>query len=145
MPHYFAADELAIVEGGADVAAAFAALPFDHLLFTGSTAVGRLVMQAAAANLTPLTLELGGKSPTLILEDADLDQAVARVMSGKSVNAGQTCIAPIMCCCPKRCMRLLSKKRALGWAEHYPDLAANPDYSHIINENQHQAFARAVG
>ena len=138
VPHYFAADELAIVEGGADVAAAFAALPFDHLLFTGSTAVGRLVMQAAAANLTPLTLELGGKSPTLILEDADLDQAVARVMSGKWVNAGQTCIAPDYVLLPQALHAAFIEKARAWVGRHYPDLAANPDYSHIINENQHR-------
>ena len=136
VPQYFAADELAIIEGDADVAAAFSALPFDHLLFTGSTAVGRLVMRAAAANLTPVTLELGGKSPTLILDDADLDQAVARVMSGKLVNAGQTCIAPDYVLLPPALQAAFIEKARAWVAQHYPNLAANRDYSHIINPTQ---------
>ncbi|MGA7295922.1 MAG: coniferyl aldehyde dehydrogenase [Rhodanobacteraceae bacterium] len=91
---HFAADEVHVVTGDADVGKAFAALPFDHLLFTGSTDVGRKVMQAASANLTPVTLELGGKSPALVAPGARLDHAVERILFGKSVNAGQTCIAP---------------------------------------------------
>ena len=136
VPQYFADNELAIIEGDADVAAAFSALPFDHLLFTGSTAVGRLVMRAAAANLTPVTLELGGKSPTLILDDADLDQAVARVMSGKLVNAGQTCIAPDYVLLPPALQAAFIEKARAWVAQHYPNLAANRDYSHIINPTQ---------
>ena len=77
-----------------DIAKAFASLPFDHLIFTGSTRVGRLVAEAAGRNLTPVTLELGGKSPVIIDRSADLDQAAARIAYGKLLNAGQTCIAP---------------------------------------------------
>ncbi|UOO82090.1 coniferyl aldehyde dehydrogenase [Uruburuella testudinis] len=138
VPQYFDDDELAVIEGGADIAAAFTALPFDHLLFTGSTAVGRKVMQAATANLTPVTLELGGKSPTLILEDADLDRAVARVMGGKLLNAGQTCIAPDYVLLPEAFQTAFIEK-ARAWVNtHYPDTADNPDYSHIINSRQHR-------
>ena len=90
----FPADRVAVATGGAEVAAAFAALPFDHLVFTGSTAVGRKVMAAAAANLVPLTLELGGKSPAIVCPDAPLPRVAARLASGKWFNAGQTCIAP---------------------------------------------------
>ena len=90
----FPADRVAVVLGGVDVATAFSSLPFDHLLFTGSTAVGRKVMAAAAANLTPVTLELGGKSPCVIGPDFPLPLAAARIASGKWLNAGQTCIAP---------------------------------------------------
>ena len=90
----FPEDRVAMALGGADVAAAFAALPFDHLVFTGSTAVGRKVMQAAAKNLTPVTLELGGKSPAIVCPDFPLEQAAARIATGKWFNGGQTCIAP---------------------------------------------------
>ncbi len=83
-----------MVNGSAEVAQEFVALPFDHLLFTGSTAVGRHVMRAAAQNLTPVTLELGGKSPAIIGPEARLDVAAERIMLGKCLNAGQTCIAP---------------------------------------------------
>jgi len=90
----FPADRVAVAEGDAGVGAAFAALPFDHLVFTGSTAVGRKVMAAAAANLTPLTLELGGKSPAIVCADYPVERAAARLASGKWFNGGQTCIAP---------------------------------------------------
>ena len=90
----FPAAKVATVLGGAEIGAAFAHLPFDHLLYTGSTAVGRLVMQAAADNLTPVTLELGGKSPCIIGDDAVLSSAVESIVHGKLLNAGQTCIAP---------------------------------------------------
>ena len=90
----FAPDEVACVGGGADVAVALSSLPLDHLLFTGSTGNGRTVMAAAAQNLTPVTLELGGKSPALIAPDADLVRAARAILAGKLMNAGQTCVAP---------------------------------------------------
>ena len=83
-----------MVNGGADVAEEFSSLPFDHLLFTGSTRVGKLVMKAAAENLTPVTLELGGKSPALVHPDYPLERAAERILTGKLYNAGQTCVAP---------------------------------------------------
>ena len=89
MPH-----SVTVVNGGADVAQAFCRLPFDHLLFTGSTGVGRQVMHAAADNLTPVTLELGGKSPVIIDESANIHVAARRIAWGKWLNAGQTCVAP---------------------------------------------------
>lgn len=94
VPQYFSVEELSVVEGSVEVATAFSALPFDHLLFTGSTPVGRKVALAAAANLTPVTLELGGKSPAIVAGDADLEHAAAAIVFGKGMNAGQTCIAP---------------------------------------------------
>lgn len=90
----FPPERVAVALGDGDVAAAFSALPFDHLFFTGSTAVGRKVLAAAAPNLTPVTLELGGKSPAIIAEGYPLERAAARIASGKWLNAGQTCIAP---------------------------------------------------
>ncbi|MDF5612724.1 aldehyde dehydrogenase family protein, partial [Vibrio parahaemolyticus] len=82
-----------VFEGEADVAQAFSQLPFDHLLFTGSTSVGRAVAKAAAENLTPVTLELGGKSPVIIAKDADMKKAVDAILFGKCINAGQICVA----------------------------------------------------
>lgn len=90
----FSEDEVVMIEGEADVAAQFSALPFDHILFTGSTAVGKLVMKSAAENLTPVTLELGGKSPVLIDNTVPIQQVVERIIVGKSANNGQLCIAP---------------------------------------------------
>ena len=90
----FDGNEFAVINGGAQIGQAFAELPFDHLFFTGSTTVGRKIALAAAANLTPITLELGGKSPALINADADLAALAPRLVAGKLLNAGQTCIAP---------------------------------------------------
>nr|WP_289072600.1 aldehyde dehydrogenase family protein [uncultured Halomonas sp.] len=94
IPQHFTQEEFCVIEGGADVAKTFSALAFDHLVFTGSTQIGRQVATAAAANLTPVTLELGGKSPALVASDADLDSAAEAIIFGKGFNAGQTCIAP---------------------------------------------------
>ncbi|HRO14998.1 MAG TPA: aldehyde dehydrogenase family protein [Paracoccus sp. (in: a-proteobacteria)] len=136
MGRHFDPQVVAVVTGDADVARAFTALPFDHLLFTGSTAVGRKVMAAAAPNLTPVTLELGGKSPALVAPDARLDHAAARIMTGKLLNAGQTCTAPDYALVPRdRVADFIAACRA--WVgRHYPRLADNPDYSAIINAAQ---------
>ena len=136
---HFPADEVAVVNGDAEVARAFAALPFDHLLFTGSTAVGHEVMRAAAANLTPVTLELGGKSPAIIGPGARLGHAVERIMFGKLVNAGQTCIAPDYVLLPRaQVADFIEQARAVA-ASLYPDTAANPHYAGIASERH---FAR---
>ncbi|WP_144979755.1 aldehyde dehydrogenase family protein [Halomonas sp. C22] len=94
VPQYFTDDEFVVIEGGEDVAADFSALPFDHLIFTGSSRVGRLVAAAAATNLTPVTLELGGKSPALVASDVDMESAAEAIVFGKGFNNGQTCLAP---------------------------------------------------
>lgn len=133
---YFTRDELVVVNGDAEVAARFSSLPFDHLLFTGSTAVGKLVMRAAAANLTPVTLELGGKSPTIVLDDADLPNAVARIMIGKLLNAGQTCIAPDYVWLPEGQVAAFVEEARAWVARHYPNPVANQDYTRIISERQ---------
>ncbi|GGP27836.1 aldehyde dehydrogenase [Silvimonas amylolytica] len=91
---YFSPDEVVVYGGKVEEARAFVSLPFDQILFTGSTDVGRSVMTAAAGNLTPVVLELGGKSPALILDECDFEQAVSRILYGKLVNGGQTCVAP---------------------------------------------------
>jgi coniferyl-aldehyde dehydrogenase len=135
---YFDSDIVSIILGDATVGAAFARLPFDHLLFTGSTRVGHEIMRAAADNLTPVTLELGGKSPAIIGPDYALGKAVERIMVGKLMNAGQTCIAPDYVLVPEgRVEAFLAEARAMV-ARCYPDLANTPDYSSIINDQHFQ-------
>ncbi len=129
----FPGGEVAVVNGDADVARQFASLPFDHLLFTGSTAVGRKVMQAAAQNLTPVTLELGGKSPTIVGPECDLREAADKILFGKCLNAGQTCIAPDYVLLPRGSESAFVKAASDVLATRYPDLADNDDYSAIIN------------
>ena len=124
--------------------AAFSALPFDHLFYTGSTEIGRRVMRAAAENLTPVTLELGGKSPCIIGRDAALPAAAESIATGKLLNAGQTCIAPDYILVPEDI-----RDRFVGLIREavtrlYPSLAANPDYTSIVNARQwpHHAVYR---
>jgi coniferyl-aldehyde dehydrogenase len=130
----FAADEVWVVTGDASVGKQFAALPFDHLVFTGSTAVGREVAQAAARNLTPVTLELGGKSPAIIDASCNLDGVIDRIAWGKLINAGQTCIAPDYMLVPRNDVdRFVAQLRA-SMTRLYPKFRSNPDYSGIISE-----------
>ncbi len=133
----FSADEISVFQGGVAVGAAFAGLPFDHLLYTGSTNVGRKVMAAAAENLTPVTLELGGKSPAIIAPDAALDAAVASIVRGKLFNAGQTCVAPDYALVPEGRVDDFVEKALAVAAKFYPDLPDNPDYSAIVNQAQY--------
>jgi coniferyl-aldehyde dehydrogenase len=133
----FPEDRVVTVLGGPEVAAAFAALPFDHLFFTGSTAVGRKVMAAAAPNLTPVTLELGGKSPVIIAPGYSIATAVDRIAAGKFLNAGQTCIAPDYVLLPQASIAEFVSEMQKYISQRYPDLAANPDYSSIVNPGQY--------
>jgi acyl-CoA reductase-like NAD-dependent aldehyde dehydrogenase len=134
----FEPDEVCVVQGGPNVAAKFSALPFDHLLFTGSTEVGRKVAAAAAQNLTPVTLELGGKSPAIVMPSADLDRAARRIMWGKTVNAGQVCVAPDYVLVPRDQLAEFSAKAEAAMRKFYPKGAASKDYCGIISE-QHLA------
>ena len=130
--------QVAIIEGEVDVSSAFAEQPWDHLIFTGSTAVGRIVMGAAAKNLTPVTLELGGKSPAIIAPGADMHAAVERICFGKSLNAGQTCIAPDYVLVEEgRQQEFINTYQAI-FARMYPKVKDNSDYTAIINERQHE-------
>lgn len=129
----FAAEEIAVVNGDAEAAREFSSLPFDHLLFTGSTAVGHHVMRAASENLTPVTLELGGKSPAIIGPGAGFEKAVERILVGKTLNAGQTCIAPDYVLVPEgQQQRFIDSARRV-FAAMYPDLANNNDYTSIVS------------
>jgi coniferyl-aldehyde dehydrogenase len=130
----FAADEVSVVTGDASVGKQFAALPFDHLVFTGSTAVGREVAQAAAKNLTPVTLELGGKSPAIIDASCNLDRVIDRIAWGKLINAGQTCIAPDYMLVPRGDVDRFVARIRSSMTRLYPKFRSNPDYSGIISE-----------
>ncbi len=132
----FSPDEVVVVQGGADVGAEFTALPFDHLLFTGSTAVGKHVMAAAAPNLTPVTLELGGKSPAIIAPDYPIEHAADRIAFGKCFNAGQTCVAPDYVFVPRAKRDAFVAALMASFAKRYPTLADNPDYTAIVNARQ---------
>jgi len=130
----FAPEEVAIVEGAADVAAAFTRLPFDHLLFTGSSAVAKHVMRAAAENLTPVTLELGGKSPVVYGRSARHDEAAARLAHGKLAFGGQVCVTPDYVLAPAGQERALADRILNEAAKLYPTLHSNDDYTAIIND-----------
>ncbi|MCW8845601.1 MAG: coniferyl aldehyde dehydrogenase [Gammaproteobacteria bacterium] len=132
---------MAVVNGGADVAAAFSAKPFDHILFTGSTNVGRLVMQAAAKNLTPVTLELGGKSPTIIGPECDLEMAAERLAFTKALNAGQTCVAPDYVMVQEGRQQEFVAALTRVFSGLYRTLAENDDYTSIINDSQYQRLS----
>ena len=134
----FGPDEIAVVTGAAEVAAAFSALPFDHLVFTGSTAVGRKVMSAASANLTPVTLELGGKSPAVVAPGYPLARAATRILAGKLLNAGQTCIAPDYALVPRASVETfvaLARERARVM---YPTGLADREYCSVVDRRQYQ-------
>jgi coniferyl-aldehyde dehydrogenase len=134
----FPSDRVAVATGDAALGAAFSALPFDHLVFTGSTAVGRKVMAAAAANLTPLTLELGGKSPAIVAADYPPEQAAARLATGKWFNGGQTCIAPdYVLVDHARRDALVAALRTQAQAR-YGDPGNDDDYTRIVNEGQYR-------
>ncbi|MDF8331604.1 coniferyl aldehyde dehydrogenase [Novosphingobium cyanobacteriorum] len=132
-PRYFSEDEVAVIVGGPDVGADFCSLPFDHLLFTGATSVGRHVMRAAAENLVPVTLELGGKSPTIIGRSADLKRSAERIALGKMMNAGQICLAPDYLMVPEDLQGQAIDAMRQSVTAMYPTLLANDDYTSVIN------------
>ena len=140
----FTAEEVAVVEGGPEVARELTSLPLDHLLFTGSTHVGRMVATAAAQNLTSTTLELGGKSPTLIHPDYPLAKAAERIVIGKMFNAGQTCIAPDYVLVKEGSEQRFAEAFKAVLARLYPDLANNPDYTSIANPRAYERMKALV-
>ena len=134
----FPSERVSVVLGGPELAAAVSALPLDHLLFTGSTSVGKLVMAAAARNLTPVTLELGGKSPTIIAPDFNVTHAAKRIAAMKLLNAGQTCIAPDYVMLPEAQRDAFVAAFEAEVRSSYPALASNLDYTSIVNTRQAQ-------
>jgi coniferyl-aldehyde dehydrogenase len=147
----FDEDRVAVILGDVAVGRSFASTAFDHLLFTGSTEVGRHVMRAASENLTPVTLELGGKSPTIVTDDVPMDMAAERICFGKAFNAGQTCVAPDYVLCPENRVDEFVRAFEQAFTKMYPDLHRNLDYTCIVNERQHRRLlgylddARAMG
>jgi coniferyl-aldehyde dehydrogenase len=139
---YFAPEEVCVVTGGPEVAGAFSSLPFDHLVFTGSTATGRRVMAAAAENLVPVTLELGGKSPVIMGRSADLAKAGERIAWGKMMNAGQICLAPDYLIVPEEKEQEAIAGVVAGASAMYPTLLDNEDYTAIVSDRH---FARLKG
>ncbi len=132
----FPEDQVAVILGEVDTAVAFSRLPFDHLLFTGSTQVGRQVMRAAADNLTPVTLELGGKSPAIVSAGVPLADAAERIAFGKTLNAGQTCVAPDYVLVPRPRLDGFVDAYRQAVRRFYPQLVDNPDYTSLINARQ---------
>ncbi|MDF4988046.1 coniferyl aldehyde dehydrogenase [Vibrio parahaemolyticus] len=127
-----------VFEGEADVAQAFSQLPFDHLLFTGSTNVGRAVAKSAAENLTPVTLELGGKSPVIITEDADMKKTVDAILFGKCINAGQICVAPDYAFVPQERVEEFITLFLKRFEKLYLKSNKNQKLTHIINQRQYE-------
>lgn len=136
---FFPSDELAVVTGGPDVAAEFSRQPWNHLVFTGSTSVGKLIMKAAAENLVPVTLELGGKSPVLIGRDADIGNAAERIAVGKSANSGQLCVSPDVVWVHEAQTEALITALQAVYNGLFPTIAGNPDVVPVVNARH---FAR---
>ena len=141
---YFDKSEAAVFTGDAEVGAAFSALPFDHLLFTGGTQIGKKVMKAASENLVPVTLELGGKSPVIVDEDANLSEVAKKVMRGKTMNAGQICLAPDYLMLPKGKSKEFANASSEVIGEMFEDLKYNEDYTSVINERHYERINELV-
>ncbi len=147
----FSEEEIAVVTGGPEVGQAFASLAFDHMIFTGATSIARHVMRAAAENLVPLTLELGGKSPVIIGKSADLSVAAARIMNGKTLNAGQICLAPDYVLAPKDKVESFVTAAQASVSKMFPTIKDNPDYTSIVAQRHYDRImgyvddARAKG
>lgn len=149
---YYTEEEVAVATGGPDIGAAFTKLPFDHIVFTGATSIAHHVMRAAADNLVPLTLELGGKSPVVLGKSADLEKAAARIMAGKTMNAGQICLAPDYAFVPEdKTGDFVGAAQAAVGKMFADGLKDNDDYTSIVNQrhfdrlNSYLDDARAKG
>ena len=140
----FSEDQISIIEGEVDIAAQFSALPFDHIMFTGSTAVGKHVMKAASANLTPVTLEVGGKSPTVITPDMDIMGAVQRILFSKSLNAGQICVAPDYILLPKAKVNEFVEAYKSYFKKLYPAGLESKDLTSVINLRQYTRLKSVI-
>lgn len=140
----FDEDQVAVFGGDAKASGDFAAMPFDHLLFTGSSSVGRKVMLAAAENLTPVTLELGGKSPVIVDRDFPIDEAAQRILWGKIFNAGQTCVAPDYLLVPRGTADEFVLQLARKFAEYFPEGAGSDDYTAVIDARNHDRLQQML-
>ena len=133
----FAEDQVALLTGEDVSGRAFTAKPWDHIVFTGSTAAGKQVMRAAADNLTPVTLELGGKSPAIVGTEVPIEDAAERIAWGKMLNSGQTCVAPDYVLCPERRVGHFISAFRQAVTRMYPSLKGNPDFTGIENDQQY--------
>jgi coniferyl-aldehyde dehydrogenase len=140
----FPHDYVTVITGGPEVASEFSALPFDHLLFTGSTRVGAMVMRAASDNLTPVTLELGGKSPAIVHASYPIERAIHRIIVGKLYNAGQTCIAPDYVLVPRGREAEVERAAQEIVPRLYPTLVGNPDYTRILSRGHYARLETAL-
>ncbi len=140
----FDPDHVTVITGGPEVGEVFTRLPFDHLVFTGSTKLGKIVMRAAAENLVPVTLELGGKSPAIIGEDMAIEVGARKVMLGKLFNAGQTCIAPDYVLVPEGKVSAFVDAAKAIVKDMYPTLATNPDYTSIVSARHYDRLSGYV-
>jgi coniferyl-aldehyde dehydrogenase len=138
VPKYFAEEEMAVFTGDAEVGMAFSKLAFDHMIFTGATGVGRHIMRAAADNLVPVTLELGGKSPTIVGRSADKKKAGERIALGKMMNAGQICLAPDYLMVPSDQESDVIEAVRAGVTAQYPKLLHNDDYTSVVNGRNYE-------
>lgn len=143
-PRHFAPEEVAVITGGPDVGQAFCGLAFDHLLFTGATSIGRHVLRAAADNLVPVTLELGGKSPVIVGRSANMAKAAERIALGKMLNAGQICLAPDYLLVPEDMESLAVDAIVAGVSAMYPTLLNNGDYTSVINRRHRDRLVDLV-
>jgi len=135
---FFSPDEVTVLTGGIEVGRSLTALPFDRIVFTGGAATARHIMRAAADHLVPLTLELGGKSPVIIGESADVPHAARQIMFGKLLNAGQVCVAPDYVLVPKRLRPALESELVAAAGRMFPSIHRNPDYTGIATEAHRQ-------
>lgn len=141
---YFDETEFAGITGGPEIGAQFAALPFDHIIFTGGTGIGRHILQAATNNLTPCTLELGGKSPVIVGRSYELSKAAERIMVGKALNMGQACLAPDYCFVPREHKDAFIAAAINHFSTLFPTILDNPDYTSVINARHHQRLSNMI-
>ncbi|MBT5157740.1 MAG: coniferyl aldehyde dehydrogenase [Rhodobiaceae bacterium] len=134
---YFDKTEVAVVLGGPETGATFSRMPFDHLLFTGATGIASHIMRGAAENLVPVTLELGGKSPVIVSQSADMKKAAARVMTGKTLNAGQICLAPDYVMVPEGKVDDFVEEATRSVSTMFPTLKDNEDYTSVVNQRHY--------
>ncbi len=137
-------NEVSVCTGGPEVGSAFSSLPFDHLLFTGATSIAKHVMRAASENLVPVTLELGGKSPVVVSKSADINLTASNVMTGKTMNAGQICLAPDYLFVPEDKAGDFIEAAKSSVAKMYPNIKDNPDYTSVVNERNYERITSYI-
>lgn len=141
---YFDETECAGITGGPEVGAEFSAMPFDHIIFTGATGIARHILHAAADNLTPVTLELGGKSPVIVSRNYEVKKAAERIMTGKALNMGQVCLSPDYCFVPAESLDIFISEITRHFSEIFPTIIDNPDYTSVINARHHQRLTGLI-